>query len=352
VIGKKNELLGIDIGASSIKLVYLTPKKSKGKRTFELKSIGMVPLPREAIVEGTIMDAYAVSDALMQLVTEAKVKAKNAAIALPGHAVMVRRVMISAANPQELEENINFEIKHNTPFKPEEVQVDYHVLPSESAEQMEVILVIAKREKIGEFTSVVEQAGLTPVVVDISPFAVYNAFEFNYEPFISNVVAIVHVGATSTEFVVARNGAPLFVRTKETGGDFITESIQKEFGVSFEKAEDLKKGEISEGITPETLSSIYEMVYNDLAAELTRTVEFFSGQFGVLELERIYISGGGALMQGIGDFFEERFNLPVEYLNPFRNILYNEKAFSREIVETNAPLFTVATGLAMRSIGG
>ncbi len=352
MIGKKNELLGIDIGASSIKLVYLTPKKSKGKRTFELKSIGMVPLPREAIVEGTIMDAYAVSDALMQLVTEAKVKVKNAAIALPGHAVMVRRVMISAANPQELEENINFEIKHNTPFKPEEVQVDYHVLPTESGEQMEVILVIAKKEKIGEFTSVVEQAGLNPVVVDINAFAIYNAFEFNYEPFISNVVAIVHVGATSTEFVVAKDGAPLFVRTKETGGDFITESIQKEFGVSFEKAEDLKKGEISEGITPETLSSIYEMVYNDLAAELTRTVEFFSGQFGVLELERIYISGGGALMQGIGDFFEEKFNLPVEFLNPFRNILYNEKAFSREIVETNAPLFTVATGLAMRSIGG
>ena len=352
MIGKKSDILGIDIGASSIKLVYLTPKKRKGKKTFELKSIGMVPLPREAIVEGTIMDAYAVSDALMQLVAESKVKAKNVAIALPGHAVMVRRIMISAATPQELEENINFEIKHNTPFKPEEVQVDYHVLPTEGQEQMEVLLVMAKREKIGEFTSVVEQAGLNPVIVDISAFAIYNAFEFNYEPFISNVVAIVHIGATSTEIVVAKDGAPLFVRTKETGGDFITESIQKEFGVSFEKAEAIKKGEVSEGITQDSLRAVNEMVYNDLAAELSRTVEFFSGQFGVVELDRIYISGGGALMQGIGDFFEETFNLPVEFLNPFRNIIYNEKAFSREIVETNAPLFTVATGLAMRSIGG
>ncbi len=351
MFGKSNELIGIDIGSSSIKLVYLKPKKKKGKRLFELKSLGQVPLPREAIVEGTIMDSYAVSDAIMQLVSEAQVKVKNVAISVSGNAVITKRMTISASTPQELEENLNWEIKHNTPFSPEDVQMDYFILPSQG-DYMEILLVLAKKEKIGEYTSVVQQAGLNPVIVDIDAFSIYNAFEYNYEPFVSNVVAIIHIGATLTTIVIAKEGAPVFIREKDLGGDFLTETIQKEFGLSLEKSEAVKKGETAEGITKAALQGIMEMIFNDISSEVSKTVEFFSGQFPDAELERIYLSGGGSLMEGLGDFLEERFNLPVEYLNPFRNVLYSEKAFSVDELEKNAPIFTVAAGLAMRTLGG
>ena len=351
MFGKSNELMGIDIGSSSIKLVYLKPKKKKGKKIYELKSLGMVPLPREAIVEGTIMDSYAVSDALMQLVSESQVKVKNVAISVSGTAVITKRMTISASNQQELEENLTWEIKQNTPFSPDDVQMDYFILPSEG-EYMEVLLVLAKKEKIGEYTSVVEQAGLKPVLVDIDAFSIFNAFEYNYEPFLSSVSSIIHIGATLTTIVIIKDGYPVFIREKDLGGDFLTETIQKEFGLSLEKAEAVKKRKTAEGITQAALQGIMEMIFNDISSEVAKTVEFFSGQFPGSEIERLYLSGGGSLMEGLGDFLEARFNLPVEYLNPFRNIVYNEKAFSTEELESNAPIFTVATGLAMRTLGG
>ncbi len=351
MFGKSNELFGVDIGSSSIKLVYLKPKKKKGKTIFELESIGQIPLPREAIVEGSMMDSYAVSDALMQLVSEAQTKIKNVSISVSGNAVITKRMSISAATPEELEENIKWEIKNNTTFSPDDVQMDYFVLPSEG-NYMEVLLVMAKKEKVGEYTGVVQQAGLNPVVVDIDAFSMYNSFEYNYEPFISNTVAIVHIGASLTSIVIAKNGAPVFIREKDLGGDFLTETIQKEFGFSAEKSEAVKKGETSEGITKGALKGIMEMVFNDISSELSKTIEFFSGQFSDTALDRIYLSGGGSLMDGLPDFVENKFNLPVEYLNPFRNVIYNEKAFSSGDLEKNAPIFTVATGLAMRTLGG
>ncbi len=349
--GKSNEIVGLDIGSSSIKVVELKKKKKKGRIEYRLKNLGYAPLPAEAIVEGSIMDSYAVVDTLQQLFSNLGIKNKNVGISIAGHAVITKKLTIAATSPEEIEENIKWEVKHNITFDPEEVSIDYFVLPPKG-ETVDVLLVVAKKEKIAEYTGVVTQAGLNPVLVDIDAFAIYNAFEVNYEAFVNDVVVIIHIGASLTTIIICVDGAPVFIRDAEIGGNLITEAIQKEFGLSFEKAEAAKRGASVEGLSQAALQPIFETMFSDIYSEITKTIEFFSGQYPKLEIERVYLNGGGAKLPGLAEYLENRFNLPIEYLNPFRNILYSPKHFSVEEIEENAPIFTVATGLAMRTVGG
>ncbi len=350
-LGRSNEIVGLDIGSSSIKVVELKRKKKKGRVEYKLKNLGYAPLPIEAIVEGSIMDSYAVVDTIQKLFSNLGIKNKNVGISIAGHAVITKKLTISASAPEDIEENIKWEVKHNITFDPEEVQIDYYVLP-QRGETVDVLLVVARKEKIMEYTSVVTQAGLNPVLVDIDAFAIFNAFEANYEAFVNDIIAIVHIGASLTTIIICVDGAPVFIRDADIGGNIITEAIQKEFGLPFEKAEAAKRGANVEGLSSAALEPIFENVFSDLYSEITKTIEFFSGQYPRLEIERIYLNGGGAKLPGFADYLENQFNLPIEYLNPFRNVLYSPKHFSTEEIEENAPVFTIATGLAMRTVGG
>jgi type IV pilus assembly protein PilM len=182
MFGRSRNLIGLDIGDSSIKVVEL---KDLGKgRGFQLAKIGSESLSAEAIVDGAIMDSQLVIETIQRLFQRLKIKNTQVATALSGHSVIVKRISLPVMTSAELAESIHWEAEQYIPFDIDDVNLDYQILEGSSLSgegNMDVLLAAAKKDKINDYTSVITQAGLQPVAVDIAAFALQNAFEANYE---------------------------------------------------------------------------------------------------------------------------------------------------------------------------
>ena len=348
MFGNSKQVVGLDIGASSIKVVQL----QQSKKGTELKTFGMLPLAPEVIVDGAIMDAEVVVDTIKQAVKEFKVKGKYAAISVAGHSVIVKKIIVADMSRQELEGAIETEAQQYIPFDIEDVNVDFQILESdESLEsgEMAILLVAVKKEKVEEHILLIKEAKLDPIVVDVDAFALENAYELNYEVEPDLVVGLVDIGASTMNINILQDGVSSFVRDISIGGDQYTEAIQKEFNVSFDVAERLKRGQLIEDISQDDVLAIVNTVSDDIAVEIQRSFDFFRASTMDVAVDKLYLSGGCSLFGGIDRFFEEKLGVQVEIFNPFRNIKVPRK-FDKDYIESIAPQAAVAIGLALRRL--
>src|SRR6202453_324188 len=244
--GKNKQLVGLDIGSSSIKAVELKSTKAG----YELVSFGTEALAQDTVVDGAIMDAPQVANAISKIFDSEKIKTKNVATSVSGHSVIVKRVPLPLMTEEELYDRIPSEASQHIRFDIADVNLSYQLLESMDA-QMDVLLVAVKKDKILNHTNVLAQAGKTPVVVDIDAFALQNSFEVNYEPDPSQVVALLNVGASVMNINIIRGWTPLFTRDVSVGGNQYTDALQKELDLSFEDAEKLKMGGNLPGVNEE-----------------------------------------------------------------------------------------------------
>ena len=247
----------------------------KGKG-FALKVFGMAPLPAEAIVGGTVMDSGAVIDAISSLIQEKSIKNLNVSTAVDGNSVIIKRISVPAMSEAELNETIQWEAGQYIPFDVEEVKIDHQVLDADTETgNVNVLLVAVKRDLIAEYTSIMSQAGLNPMTLDIDAFCVQNAYEVNYPISGTEVTALVNIGAGTTNISVLKGTSPLFWRDIQAGGNNYTDTLQREMNLTFEQAEALKKGEAVEGVRAEQAVPILNAVTEEFGAELKKTLDFF-----------------------------------------------------------------------------
>ncbi len=237
---KSKNLVGLDIGSSAIKLVELKDSKGGGYR---LVKTGLESLSPEAIVDGAIMDSSLVVDTVNRIVSSLSVRNPDFGTSLSGHSVIIKKISLPAMSPEELAESIRWEAEQYVPFDINDVNLDYVVLESGGGETMDVLLVAVKKDKIGDYTSVITQAGKTPVLVDVDAFALQNAYEANYPVEPGRVVALVNIGASVTNVNILSGSNTIFWRDISFGGNQYTDAIQKQLSLSFDLAESLKKGE-------------------------------------------------------------------------------------------------------------
>lgn len=350
VFFKSKDLIGLDIGSSSVKLVQLM-EKGKG---YQLEKFGIKPLMPELIVDGTIMDAGMVVAAIKELISEQKVKTKDTAISVSGHSVIVKKINLPEMTEEELEESIKWEAEQYIPFDINDVNIDSQILGSfpgsEGQPQMGVLLVAVKKDKLNDYTSLVTEAGLNPVIVDVDAFALENMYGINYE--VDNeIIALVNIGASVMNINILRNGTFAFTRDISIGGNKYTETLQKEMGLSYDEAERLKKGETLEGIPQEPVANHVNAVSNEVASEIARSFDFFKTTSAHENIDKILLSGGSSLVKGLDSFISEKLGIRVEIANPFRNIKINPKDFDLEYIQTMAPIAAIAAGLAIRRVG-
>ncbi|MDY0096675.1 MAG: type IV pilus assembly protein PilM [Candidatus Vecturithrix sp.] len=349
MFGSKKYVVGLDIGASSIKVVQL----EQTKKGYELKGFGMLPLAPEVIVDGAIMDAEVVVDTIRQAVKEFKIKGKYAAISVAGHSVIVKKIIVADMSREELATAIETEAQQYIPFDIEDVNVDFQILESDEmleSGEMAILLVAVKKEKVAEHIELIKEAKLDPIVVDVDAFALENTYELNYELEPDLVIGLVDIGAGTMNINILQDGVSSFVRDISIGGDQYTEAIQKEFNVNFEVAERLKRGQLVEDISQEDVLAIVNTVSDDIAVEIQRSFDFFRASTMDVAVDKLYLSGGCSLFGGIDRFFEEKLGVEVEILNPFRNIKLHPKKFDVDYIESIAPQAAVAVGLALRRL--
>jgi type IV pilus assembly protein PilM len=347
----RRQLVGLDIGSSAIKVAQL--KESKGR--YFLQKFGVKPLEPEVIVDGTVMDEGRVVSAIQELFEEANVKNKHVAISISGHAVIVKKISLPPMPDEELEGQVKLAAEQYIPFDINEVNIDFHVLPSDGSEdqqgEMPVILVAAKKDKINELTELVKAAGLIPMVMDVDAFAVENMHAINYPMAQEETTALVNLGASVMNVNIIRAGSSLFTRDIPLGGNRYTEAIQREIGISFEEAEEGKKkdrGVDSDGMS---LSGVMDSVNAEVASEIARTVDYFKTSAANAELSRVLVCGGVARAKGLIQQLADRMQLPVEMADPFAEIDITGCDIEPDVLADFGPSAAVGVGLALRAVG-
>jgi type IV pilus assembly protein PilM len=342
-------LVGLDLGSSAVKLVELRERKGE----FHLQRLGVEPLSPEAIVDGSIMDSSLVVDAILKLNEETRVKNTNYATSLSGHSVIIKRIQVPGMNEDELADSIQWEAEQYIPFDINDVRLDYVVLDGEGrmGDQMEVLLVAVKRDKVNDYTSVISQTGKQPVLVDVDAFALQNAYEINYDLDPLRTVALINMGAGVTNINVISRGATVFWRDISFGGNQFTEELQRELNLSFEQAEALKRGEHVDRYSPADVRPVLDGVSAEMASEIQKTFDFYSHTSSEGPVDELVLSGGCALTPNLQQVLRDRFQVPVEQMNPLRRIHYRESDFDSAWLQSIAPMLAVAVGLAVRRLG-
>jgi len=346
----KKGVVGLDIGSSGIKLVELKERKPG---EFTLQRLGVEPLSPEAIVDGSIMDSSLVVDAIHRLNDQTKVKSTSYATSLSGHSVIIKKIQLPAMPQEELAESIQWEAEQYIPFDINDVRLDYVVLSEgePGRDSMDVLLVAVKRDKVNDYVSVISQTGKTPAIVDVDAFAVQNAYETNYDLDPRKVVALINMGASVTNINILARGTTVFWRDITMGGNYFSESLQRELNLSFQQAETLKRGEPVDRYTGADARSVLDTVSTEMASEIRKTFDFFSATSSEGPVDELVLSGGCALTPNLLQVLRERFEVPTELMNPLKRIHYKESDFDAGWLQSIAPMMAVAVGLGIRKAG-
>jgi len=349
LFNRSKPVVGLDIGSSAVKAIEL----KKSGRGFKVTAIGVEPVPPDSIVDGAIIDAGAVTDAVRRLLSSTRFKAKDVVASLSGSSVIVKKINLPVMSEADLADSIQWEAEQYIPFDIQDVNLDYQILTPAAERQgtMDVLLVAAKKDKIADYTGVVTAVGKKATVVDVDAFALQNAFETNYAEDHAKVVALVNAGASAINVNLVSGGVSLFTRDVGIGGNAFTEAVQKELGLPFDGAEDAKRGLPVEGVRADDVRPVLHAVMENVLLEIEKTFDFFKATSASDRIDRIVVSGGASLVDEFETALRERLGTEVERFDPFRTVPIDPAALQGGSAADFAPVCAVALGLALRKDG-
>ena len=335
--------IGVSIGTSSVKVAEI---KKTGK-VYSLVHFGVAQIPSEAIANREIVNHMVVVDALRGLVQQLKLKGRSVVTSLSGASIIVKKITLEQTSPKELDDAILWEAEQYIPFDINEVVYDYQVVNKNGPEgKMEVILVACKRAIIDSYMAVFHDAGLSANVVDIDLFALQHSFEFNYPP--DTVAALVDIGASSLKLAICSKGQPVFTRDSAIGGKALTIEIQKHLNVNYQEAELLKIDGNSQGQMPQEVADLMHVMAENMAAEIKRSMDFYTASNSGDPALCVMLAGGSSRLPNLAKMVEDSIGLPVQFLNPFTTVAFDEKIFSQDYISAVSSMAAVPVGLALR----
>lgn len=339
--------VGLDIGASSIKLVKLQEKTGG----YALRALGIKNLPFDAISSEEIKDRDAIIFDIQNLVDQTDPKIKEVVIAISGHGVITDKFVMDKKSGAEADQAILFEAEQRSPFDVEDVTMDYHIIRvDEDTGKMEVLLVAARNEFLKNYLDLILDAGLRPVVVDTDAFAMLNAYQINYDVDPSRVTALINIGFDITNLIFIKDGLYHSTRDVSNGVRLIFEAIGREFRLNQEMTARALRGDMDESIDQDMFKATVATSFEELTAGIEVAVSYFKNSSGAENLDWIVFSGGGALVPYLPELMQNRLGVPVEIFNPLRNIEYDPDLFAEHQPEKVAPLLAVPIGLAARRV--
>jgi type IV pilus assembly protein PilM len=344
----KKSMVGVDIGSSSVKTVELQGKNND----YQLVSLGYEALPPDSIVDGQIMELNSVSNAIGSIFNEHKIKTTKVAAGVNGHSVIVKNIVLPQMTDDELQESFAWHAEEHIPFDISDVNLDYHVTGT-SADAIQVLMAACKRDKIANVKQAIQLAGKQPAIIDVDAFALQNCYELNYDPQAGQVVALLNIGASTTNINILNGARSVFTRDATFGGNQYTSLLQKELGLTFDQAERVKRGmPMPEGSEPRDIEPILDTVSDILALEIQKTMDFYRAtvEDGESAVQKILVSGGGSKLKGLVEFLARRFEIPAEVFDPFRKIRVDSRGFDPEYMREIVPEMAIAVGLALRGV--
>lgn len=330
---------GLDIGSGYVKLALV----DHGGDQPEVCGLAIRPTPRGAVVDGEVIEPDRVAGAVRELMEESGIRSRNTVAALGGHDVFIKRVTLPCMEEKEAGGAIRREAERHVPFDLDEVRLDFQILPRrQSTSHIEVLLVAAKRERVDERVSLLAKAGIRAAAMDIEAFALHNAFAHNYPGTADGVVALVNVGRDVTNLNVIEEGVPVLVKDLPVGSRKVAESLQRDFRLTEEQAEQVLQGH-------QPLEGVQRVVADGVALGIRRAAAYLGGRKSGDGVGRIFLSGGGACMPGMVEALAERVQVETLLVNPFERVPLREEARGRRLLTSAAPMMFLPVGLALRA---
>ncbi len=345
---KSPPLIGVDISSSAVKLVELS---DAGHGRYTIDRYVIEPLSRDAVVEGNIAKVDEVVEAMKRAWASMGTRAKHVALALPASAVITKKIILpKGLSEMDMEIQVEAEANQAIPFALDEVNLDFQVLgtAANAAEDVEVLIVASRKEKVEDRVAVAQAAGLKVLVMD----AEFNASQTAYEGMLqvlpdagkNQAVALIDIGATTMHILVFVNNVMVYSREQSFGGVQLTQEIQRRFGMSYEDAEKAKrKGGLPENYALEVLQPFTET----MALEISRALQLFFSSTSYSKVDHIVLAGGGAVIPGLDEAVANRTEASTLIANPFVGMALSSRVQSAKLA-MDAPALMVACGLAMR----
>ncbi|MGD8837015.1 MAG: type IV pilus assembly protein PilM [Desulfobacteraceae bacterium] len=345
---KRNRIVGLDIGSKTIKAAEIV----ESKKGFTLSKFGMSDIAPGLIEDGAVKDPEAVADTLKTLFKTYGIRNGNVALSIGGYSVIVKKISVPTATEDQLQDTIHFEAEQYIPFDINDVNLDFQILGENenNPNQMNVLLVAAKKEMVNDYVSLVELAGLEPKIIDVDAFALQNVFELNYESTSGENVALIDIGASKTSLNILKGKNSVFMRDVSLGCGQINQKIASLIDCSMEQAESIKFGGGSDNISPEDLSDIISSVVADWCTEIRRALDFFYSTYPDDQIKKIVLSGGGGNIQELRQLLAVETSAEVSTINPFQRFNVDSNKFDTDYLKRIAPQASICMGLATRKL--
>jgi type IV pilus assembly protein PilM len=377
------EAIGLEVGTSALKVVEL-----RSGNPPSLGALALRPMPPGLIQDDQVTDQQGLADEIKALLTDAGITSRHVVTAVSNQQVITRNIHIPKMPLSELDQVIKWEAERYIPFPIDEVVLDYFVLdnPADVAAdgQLEVVIVAARLDLVGQQVEYLTLAGLEPVIVEIKPFSLLRSLRgsllgehltrstLSGSSFTESneVGVVVEIAASNSTITLVRGDRVLMNRNISVSGDDFTAALQRSFGLDFDSAEEVKLdyGTVSiptedeeellnfdarrEQFSPARVYEALRPVLVDLTTEVRRSLEFFRVQAGDAHINRVLLSGGGAKLRGLPDAIADALGFRVELADPWLTLLVNESRFDTQYLASVGPEFAVALGLALRGVQG
>ncbi len=348
-LGRKvaEQLVSIDIGSSTIKLMELDIGGEKPK----LKSAGFAPTPAGAIQNNVITRPDAVGNAIRAIIEANGITSTHAVTCVPGPSVFTKKITMGHCSLKELSSTISYEASNYIPHSINAVHLDYQVLAEHGKSTMDVLLVAVKNEIIESFLEAITHSGLQPAIVDVDYFALENMFTMNYPEERQKTVAVINVGARYSSVNIIQDGVSIFTGDVAVGGRLYTDALCETLSLKPLEAEQAKMGHVPQNIDQHLLHETVERTTEHVASELQRQLGFFWNAASTdRAIESIYLSGGGAQVQGLLEELSAKTGLNCKLIDAMRG-LDSSTQFDREYLDEISPVMSVSIGLAARRLG-
>ncbi len=350
LLTKSKSLIGLDITATSVKLLEFKQVKKKG---LKVVSYTVEPLPANAVDEKNLQDVEAVGDAIRRAVKRSGTRTKNCAVAVPSAMVITKIIQMPAdLKEHEMEAQIQLEADQYIPYALEEVNLDFHVMgESENAHGMvDVLLAASRSENVEDRTAAAEIGGMNVKVVDIEPYTMEAAFSLISHQIpdagADQTVAVLDIGASMTSLCVLRDQKLIYTREQPFGGKQLTEEIMRRYGLSYEDAGRVKRvGGLPDNYEPEVLEPFRDL----MVQQANRFLQFFFSADKNDYVDQIVLAGGSTGIPGVAELIEERIGTPTIIADPFSEMSVGSDIPQQRLVD-DGPAMMIACGLAMRGM--
>jgi type IV pilus assembly protein PilM len=339
-IGRGKSVIGLDIGSYSVKLVHLLPGGKRPKLLSGLEEEFYAPEGKgpERVVEA-IRKAY-------QRAGLKPGRGGNVITSVSGSETAVKHVEFPMLTDDELSSSVRWQAKKHLPFESEETILDYQILGKDrKSKTMSVLLAAVTKTHLAEHRQLLEKVGIEPVIIDLSPLAVMNAFLATENMVEDKAVVVLDLGANKTILNMLSPGDLFFTREIPISGHRLTTEVQHKLNITYQEAEKIKR----DGESNQKLLDVLRKPLNQLVFEIRRSLTYFENRTGRKGFHKMYLAGGSARLANLGPHLHENLGVPVEDLNPLKAVVVNAEPKKQKAA---APQLTLALGLALRGLGG